>query len=325
MTATPPSPVRVALYGDNGHQIHDLLATRQQQARLTAIAAFPRERLPPALRRDPAVREHATLDDLLADPQVDLVSLCSPCRRRQAGDAIRALRAGKHVYAEKPCAFTEPELDAILAAAQTAGRMFREMAGTAFEQPYLAMRGVVQSGCLGRIVQVIAEKSYPYHDRRPQDEDVDGGIIRQCAVHAVRFIEHVAGVRIASVRAMESTAGNPVADGGLRMAACLMFGLEGGGLASVAANYLNPKGTAVWGYETLRILGDRGFVESTRSGRHTRLVLGDRDCGPLDLSAPAEDYLDAYLATLRGEGAMPFTLEEELSPTRWVIRAKNAV
>jgi len=124
---------------------------------------------------------------------------------------------------------------------------------------------------------------------------------------------------------MESYLGNPVVSGGLRMAASLMLGLEGGGLASIAANYFNPTGTRMWGYETLRIIGDRGFVESTQSGRHTRLVIGDRDCGPLDLSAPGRDYFGAYLGKLRGTGEMPLTLEEELSPTRWVLRAKQSL
>ncbi len=321
MSAVGPV-INVALYGANGHQIHDLLVDHPD-ARLVAMAAFPRERLPPALRELPEIRVCATLDELLADPRVELVSLCSPRRRDQAQDAIRALRAGKHVYAEKPCAFDETELDEILRVAQEAGRYFREMAGTAFEQPYYAMREIVLAGRIGRVVQVIAEKSYPYHDGRPQDEDVDGGLVRQGAIHAVRFVEHVAGARVQAVRAIESTASNPVAGGELRMAACLMFELEGGGLASIAANYLNPKGTAMWGYETLRILGDHGFVESTQSGLHTRLVIGDCDCGPLDLSAPGVDYFGAYLDALRGMGRMPLTLEEELSPTRWVIRAKR--
>ena len=323
MTAAIP-PVNVALYGANGHQIQGLLAN-QPRARLVAIAEFPRKQLPLELRDVAEINDYETLDQLLADPRVELVSLCSPRRCDQAGDAIRALRAGKHVYAEKPCAFDEAELDAILRVAAETGRMFREMAGTAFEQPYLAMREIVRTDRIGRVVQVIAEKSYPYHDGRPQDEAIDGGLIRQCAVHAMRFIEHVANVRVHSVQAMESAAPNPVAGGGLRMTACLMLGLEGGGLASIAANYLNPKGTGQWGYETLRILGELGFVESTQSGRQTRLVIGDRDYGALDLSAPALDYLDAYLATLRGEGEMPLTLEEELRPTRWVLRAKQSI
>src|SRR5258708_36028462 len=232
MSAVGPV-INVALYGANGHQIHDLLVDHPD-ARLVAMAAFPRERLPPALRELPEIRVCATLDELLADPRVELVSLCSPRRRDQAQDAIRALRAGKHVYAEKPCAFDETELDEILRVAQEAGRYFREMAGTAFEQPYYAMREIVLAGRIGRVVQVIAEKSYPYHDGRPQDEDVDGGLIGQNAIHAVRLVEHAAGARISSIQATETALGNPVPGGGLQMAASLICNLENGGVASIA-------------------------------------------------------------------------------------------
>jgi hypothetical protein len=121
---------------------------------------------------------------------------------------------------------------------------------------------------------------------------------------------------------METAAGNPLAGGGLRMAACLMFQLEGGAIGSIAANYLNPLGTGTWGYETLRILGEKGMVESTPAGPTTRLVLGDRDLGPLKLTASSPDYFELYLRAIRGGKPMPLTLEEELSPTRWVIRAK---
>jgi predicted dehydrogenase len=316
--------VNVALYGSNGHQIHEALVGHPC-ARLVGIAEFSREKLPAVLREDEEVRSYASLEEVLSDSRVDLVSLCSPRRSGQAEDAIRALRAGKHVYAEKPCAMHEEELDAILRVSKDTRRLFREMAGTAFEQPYFAMRQIVREGRIGTVVQVIAEKSYPYHDGRPQDEDVDGGLIRQCAVHALRFVEHVAGLRVRSLQARQTTAGNRVADGGLRMAACLMAELEGGALASIAANYLNPRGTGIWGYETLRILGDRGMVESTQGGRHTCLVIDGEDFGPLDVGASGIDYLDAYLDTILGKGSMPLTLEEELSPTRWVIRARNAL
>ena len=315
--------VNVALYGANGHQIHDVFVG-YPHARLVATASFPRGKLPPAGLADGEIRSYASLDEILNDPRVDVVSLCSPRRRDQASDAIRCLRAGKHVYAEKPSAMAEEDLDAVLRAAAESGRVFREMAGTAFEQPYYAMRQIVREGRIGKVVQVVAEKSYPYLDRRPSDEDVDGGLIRQCAIHAIRFVEHVAGLRVRTVRAMETSAANHRQNEGLRMAACIMLGLAGGALGSIAANYLNPQGTGVWGYETLRILGDHGMVESTRGGQHTRLVIGETDHGPIDAGAPGINYLHAYLDTVRGVGSMPLTLEEELSPTRWAIRAKQS-
>jgi len=309
--------LRAGLYGGNGHQIHGLLASHDL-AEVVACAAFPVDRLTDAK----AVRVHESFEALLSDPEVDFVSLCSPRRRDQARDAILALRAGKHVYAEKPCAMTEVDLDAILQVAEETGCIFREMAGTAFDQPYLTMREIVGAGRIGEVVQVIAEKSYPYFEGRPQDEDVDGGLIGQCSVHALRFVEHVAGVEIQSISAAETTFGNPVTEGGLRMACCLIGKLKNGGLASIAANYLNPRGTGAWGYETLRILGTLGMVESTQGGGHTRLVIGGEDLGPLDTSKSKSTYFDDFLRLLKGEGSMPLSLAEEISPTRWTIRAK---
>ena len=108
------------------------------------------------------------------------------------------------------------------------------------------------------------------------------------------------------------------------MSSALLLTLANGGLASVTANYLNPRGTGVWGYESLRIYGTKGMIESTQGGTQTKLVLGDKDWGPLDVSDPGIDYLDMFLRTLLGSGKMPLRLEDELSPTRWALRAKKS-
>lgn len=315
--------LRVGLHGTNGHQIHGALVAHPL-AKLVAISDFPPEKLPSALHDTPGIRRHATLDALLADDAVDLVVLCSARRADQAAEALRALLAGKHVLAEKPCALAEADLDALLATARETGRVFREMAGTAFGQPYLAMREIVRSGRLGEIVQVISEKSYPWFEGRPQDEAIDGGLIAQNAIHALRFVEHVACAPVASVSAVETRLGNPVASGGLRMAASLALTLANGGVASLSANYLNPRGSGVWGEESLKILGARGFVESRSGGAFTRLVLGDTDHGAIDLTPPRASWLTTFFASLLGQAKMPLTAEEELSPTRWAIRARLA-
>ena len=315
--------IGIGLYGTNGHQVQDRLV-HHPLGECVAVAALDRAGLPETLRSDATISDYPSLDGLLQDERVELISLCSPRRRDQAREAIRCLEAGKHVYAEKPCAMTEEDLDAIITAAQRTGRRFHEMAGTAFDQPYQAMRGVVCSGVLGTIVQVLAQKSYPYHDGRPQDEDVDGGLLMQAGVHAARFIEHIAGLKITAITAIETSLGSP-RQGNLRMAASLIARLENGGVASILANYLNMPAFGSWGNETLRIFGTQGFVEAVDGGAHTRLVLKDADRGALPLVEPAIDYLDLYLASLLGQGEMPFSLADELHPTRMVIRAKQGI
>jgi len=315
--------VAIGLYGLNGHQIHQALA-ENPYGRLVATAAVERQALPEILRDDAAIRHYATLDALLADADVELVSLCSPRRVEQAREAMRCLEAGKHVYAEKPCAMRETELDALIATAQRTGRVFREMAnGIAESQPYRAMHDVIQAGTLGTIVQVFAQKSYPYQDWRPQDEELDGGLIGQNAGHALRMIEQVAGQRVAWIDAIETGLGNPH-HGGLQMASTLQMRLENGGIATAIANYLNPPAFGSWGNEHLRVFGTEGLVEITDGGTRTRLVRKERDCGPLDTSAGDIDYLETILRSIRGQCVLPRPLENELHATRMVIRAKLA-
>ena len=313
-------PIGIGLYGANAHQIQRLLDDRPL-ARLVAIAALPRSALTNTQQVDPRIREYASLDELLGDREVELVSLCSPRRRDQAGEALRCLAAGKHVYAEKPCAMTEADLDRIAAAAGRGPAQFHEPAVTAIWQPFLRMRSLVQAGTIGEVVQVFAQKSYPYFEGRPQDEDDDGGLTMQAGIHAVRLIEHVALTPITAIEAFETRLGDPHA-GGLRMASSMMARLDNGGVATILANYLNPAGFGRWGNDQLRIYGARGMLEAVDDGQRTRLIVGAEDRGAIATAEPPVEYFDLYLKALCGQGRMPFTLEDELHPTRVVIRAK---
>jgi predicted dehydrogenase len=310
--------IRVGVYGINGHQITGRLVDHTC-ATLVAAAGVKPESLKDI---NPVPRIYENLSAMLADKDVELVSLCSPRRSEQAQEAMQCMKAGKHVYAEKPCAMTEKELDLIIETSRQAKVRFHEMAGTAFEQPYLAMRELVASGTIGTVVQVLAQKSYPYFDARPQDEDVDGGLLLQVGIHAARFVEHVAGVKIAGIDAVETKLGNPN-PGNLRMAVSMNITLENGGVASIISNYLNPKSFPSWGNETLRIFGTKGFVETVDGGTKTRLVLGEKDCGQIDIRGKPLDYFDTYIDSLLGKGNMPLSLEDELHPLRMLIRARE--
>jgi predicted dehydrogenase len=308
----------VGLYGSNGHQVRPDKLASHPHARLVAVAGLRESDLPAGVKR------YATLGELIADPAVEIVSLCSPRRADQARDAIRCLAAGKHVYAEKPSALTERELDEVLAAAQRAGREFHEMAGTAFVPNYAVMRQAVREGKVGDVIQILVQKSYRYGAARPQDEAVDGGMFLQAGIHAARMVEHVGGVRIKTISGWETAFGKPAQENGDgKIAGAVQIGLENGGLATIIINYLNPGHPALpHGNETLRIFGTLGFVESVDGGTRTRLVTKDNLIEPLE-KVPGLDYFDAVVAHLGSGTPMPLTLEEELHPLRMLLRAKE--
>jgi predicted dehydrogenase len=309
--------VKIGLFGLRGHQIQALFAKEDlPDVQLVAVAGFGDKKV------RPEVRAYATLDELLADKEVELVSLCSPFRSEQAGHAVRAMQAGKHVYSEKPVAMTEPDLDAIIRTSRASGRQFHEMGGLQFGQPYRKVHEIVQSGVLGDVVQVHGQKSYPWTERRPTDENVDGGLSMQVGIYLTRFVEHIACVRIKSIAMVETRFGNPVPGHNCRMAVSMQMTLENGGIASGTANYLNPMGDKVWGYEILRIFGTRGLVESSAEDGQVRLILQNKPPEVFDARTGSVDYFGMYIQSLLGRGTMPLSIEEELSPTRWVIRAK---
>jgi predicted dehydrogenase len=308
--------IRIGLYGTNGHQ---LSLDPYARARVVGVAEYPASKLPA-----PA-RTYHTLEDMLADPQIDLVSLCSPRRSEQAGQAVQCLEAGKHVLAEKPCAFNAGALDEILAVAQRTGRAFREMAASELTPPLQAIRRLVDQGLLGQVIHVQAHKSYPWHDRRPQETAIDGGLVRQVGIHAVRFIHGATGVRIRAIQGLSTGLGNP-GRGEIQMAAAFALEMENGGIGSINLNYLNPSNFGVWGNDQLRVFGSQGMAETVDGFRRHSLYLPGRESTELpfpdDMVSPL--YIEHYVDYLLDGTPMPTPFEEEMAMTRAMLTLHEA-
>ena len=110
------------------------------------------------------VRVYDTLEDMLEEREIELVSVCGSPRSGQAKVIKRVLEAGKHVYAEKPCVMNEHDMDELLELAAARNLIFCEMAGIYYEEPYFTAGKLVREGAVGEVVQVVAQKSYPYAD-----------------------------------------------------------------------------------------------------------------------------------------------------------------
>lgn len=190
------------------------------------------------------------------------------------------------------------------------------MGGTADEPHYRAMTRAISAGDIGAVRQIIVQKSYPLHSGRPIDEDVDGGLVRQVGIHAFRLIEHLTGVPIGHI-----DAGTIGTRSEITSAASILLRLTNGVIGSVALNYLNPRGTGIWGNDEVRVFGTAGMVESTDGGRRTRLVVGDNDLGPLPLGPAQPSYFDLFCDHVLDGTEMPRSIEDELHPLRVAIRA----
>ncbi len=315
--------LNIALYGENGHQIFKQ-AEQNPLCKLCGIANISQQKAE-ALNSYKLGRltVYNSLDELLSDESIDLVSICSPCRADQAGDIIKTLKSGKHVYAEKPAALSELELNQIISASKECNREFHEMATTVFELPFYRLYEFMKSKPLGEITQIYVQKSYKMRGARPQDDTIDGGLTRQVGIHAFRFIEHIVGEKIADIKTFETHLGNPVKDGGLYTASSCIMRLENGGVASACINYLNPDCFPTHGNETIRVFGTLGMAEVTDGGARAWVYPSGGTPYELPLISPP-DFFDVYLKHILYGNPMPFELEAELHPLRIAIRAKEA-
>ncbi len=310
LAAMTRPPLGIACYGANGHQVHRHpdLAGLAEIVGTAGIADAPGKR-------------YAHLEELLADPAVELVALCSPRRADQARDAIRCLRAGKHVLAEKPCALGEADLDAILDAAAASGRRFREMAGSERSPHYAALREAIAGGRIGTPFQVLVQKSYPWHADRPQDEAVDGGLLLQAGIHAARLAEAMAGSPLTAITADETAFGDP-GGGGLTMAAAMLLRHASGCVSSAVINYGNTRTSGVWGNDTVRVFAPGGFAASERDGETMSMVSTGGPAQAIPPKPGAESHLRLYLRELHGEAVDLPASADEVRPLRLMLRAR---
>lgn len=314
--------IKVAMYGNNGHQIYKKLFNNEN-SELVAVSCIDEELIKDfEVKYKKPIKKYNSLSEMLQNDEIELVSLCSPIRSEQEDDAIACLRAKKHVYAEKPGALSEEGLDRILAVSKETGYEFHEMADSAFYEPYWTARKLIKDGKIGQVVQVYVQKSYPLRaNLRPQNEVEDGGLIRQVGIHAVRYLEHLTGLQVNEVKVTQTHLGNVMDDSGLFTASSWIMSLNNGGVASACINYLNPRGFKLWGNESIRVFGTEGMLEITDGGERTH-VYTNSDEGRIDVSGShCRDFFDLLINHFLYGEEMEMTLEEELHPLRVVNRA----
>src|SRR6201996_2288600 len=102
----------------------------------------------------PGVRVTGSLDELLADPELDAVVLATPVPTH-AELAVRVLEAGKHCFVEKPLAVSVDDARRAVQAATASGRTL--MVGHLLEyHPGLrALKDLADSGELGEEIYYI--------------------------------------------------------------------------------------------------------------------------------------------------------------------------
>jgi predicted dehydrogenase len=297
--------VRLALAGFDGHPEEILRVLPQlPDVELVAVAgegSDPGAQASALKNRYAAkARRYETLAQLLAAEPLDVVAVCNHNGRRTA--AILACAGRKlNVIAEKPLALHRADLEAVYAAVKRSGIHLGMLLPMRFDPPYLAMRRIVESGVIGEVIQIDAQKSYQLGARPAWQKQAAtyGSTILWIAIHSIDLMLWVGGRRFTEAASLQSRVGFPEA-GDMQNVTGTLFRLDNGGSATLHMDYLRPAAASGHGDDRLRVSGSRGIVEYQES---TGVTLMTDQSGPevvRDLPRRQSVFLDFLRSVYQG-------------------------
>ena len=157
------------------------------------------------------IYSYDNFDAIAQDPSIDCVYIVLPVGLH-AEYTVRALQAGKHVLCEKPMASTSAEAEAMIAAAEAAGRKLGVAYRVHFEPNNVHVLDRVNSGALGEMRYISADHGfsanpdYPPHKWRLEKELGGGGSMWDIGIYGINTsLMMLPGDRVTSVSAAYAT------------------------------------------------------------------------------------------------------------------------
>ena len=93
----------------------------------------------------------SSIDELLANPEIDLVTICSP-NALHFPHAVSALKAGKHIIVEKPFTVTSEEAIKLIEIAGKSGKYIFPFHNRRWDSDFLTLKQILNKGYLGRVL-----------------------------------------------------------------------------------------------------------------------------------------------------------------------------
>lgn len=264
-----------------------------------------------ALARERGIFAYDSLEAVLNDPKVDLVTVAIPNDSHKEV-VIKALEAGKNVISEKPVAMNLQELDDMIAAANKSGKVFSVHQNRRFDVDFLAMKHLKETGELGEFINIESR----IHGSRgiPSDwrgeKEHGGGMVLDWGVHLIDQILQIFDEKIESIYCTFDHITNKEVDDGFK----LTITFEGGKTAFVEVGTYNfiamprfylraEKGSAMitdW-RENCKVVKCKAWHESevipVQTAAGLTKTMAPRDSITVDeyeLDKPASDVHDYY-------------------------------
>ena len=213
-----------------------------------------------------------TFEDYLADPTIDIIAVGDYYVRR-GSLCIAALKAGKHVIADKPICTSLEELDEIERLSKEKNLKVGCLLSLRYSQYTQVAKDIIDSGKLGDVAAISfnGQHGLCYGDRPMWyfEGGKHGGVINDLSIHGIDLIEYLTGKRLSKIDASRTWNKFATEVPSFEDCAQFMVQLEGGIGVQADCSYAAP-GHTEFGlpfYWQFLIWGTKGVLRFAEDGR----------------------------------------------------------
>ncbi len=197
-------------------------------ARLQAVYGRSEERAGVFAREFGVARVHASIDDLIADSEVDAIYIATPHSAHKEV-ALRCLEGGKPVLCEKPLVVNAAQGRELIEAAQARGVFLMEGMWTRFLPVMGQVRTWLESGAIGELRMLKASFGFRAAwkpEGRLLNPDLAGGALLDVGIYPVALAQWAMGESPAQAKALAS-----IGESGVDEQLAVVLSYSGGRLA----------------------------------------------------------------------------------------------
>ncbi len=302
------SNIRLGVLGFRHGHIFSVYNRAQTKEGIEIVACCEED----AAAREAAIKNnvtmtHETFDALIADDSIDAVAI-GACYGDRGALAIKALKAGKHVIADKPLCTSLKEFKKIKKLAKEKNLAVGVMLDLRDNPKVVTAAKLLNEGKIGKVNNINFEGQHPlYYGTRPDwyfEKGKHGGVINDIAIHGIDIARLFTKSDVEKV--IGSRCWNFYADKEPDFLDSAQFMLKMGNGAGVIADvsYASPDSfdynmPTYWRFE---LIGNKGYMIFDNSSDNLSLYInGATEVEYVNAVSGDKDYLDNFIEDIKGE------------------------
>jgi myo-inositol 2-dehydrogenase / D-chiro-inositol 1-dehydrogenase len=233
--------------------------------------------------------------DILADPNIDAVAICSSTDTH-AKIVGEAARAGKHIFCEKPVDHDLAKIDAALDAVKLAGVKLQIGFNRRFDPNFAHVHEMVNQGKVG-VPHILRITSRDPNPPPVSYVKVSGGMFLDMTIHDFDMARYLIGSEVEEV----FTAAGVMVDPGIGEAGDVDTAIITLRFANGTIGTIDNSRKAVYGYDQrVEVFGSGGMVQAFNNTPHNDVYAnaeGVQSAKPLFFFL--ERYMDSFIAEMK--------------------------